>query len=602
MKAKKTAFFSIIVIVTLLFGSCSSRSKTTENIQIEPPPSQPEIQKAQESTAQEKKESPPELAIPPAAREENIMETSSQDKETYPEKEDISSLLEQALYAYQDALFAWENNDPDAALGALDEAYSLILRVKLPGDSPLLQEKNDLRLLIAQRIQQIYASRLVTVGDNHKTIPLEENKYVLAEIESFQTKEMKYFEESYMRSGLYREMIIEELRKAGLPEELSWLPMIESWFKVRALSKARALGMWQFIPSTGYRFGLKRDRWVDERMDPQKSTAAAVKYLSDLHSLFGDWTTALAAYNCGEIRVQNVIRTQHVDYLDNFWDLYARLPLETARFVPRFIAAVLIIKNPEKYGFSFSAPYPSVKYETVRSSRPVKISSLASSLGLDTAELTFLNPELRYDATPEYDYDLRVPWGYGEKVPIALNSLPRWIPPEATYVWHSVRKGETLSTIAQRYRTSVAAIARLNGLKSVNVIRPGQRLKIPGRGTSISSRSTESSGIAPNGKVDYTVEKGDTLAHLARIYNTSIKKIKTENSLRNDILSIGQKLVIRPGLPEGSVLYKVNSGDTLFGIAKKYDMSLEEFLQINGLHSDSTIYPGQELWVVTKDN
>jgi len=160
------------------------------------------------------------------------------------------------------------------------------------------------------------------------------NDHVAREIRSLQTVERNFFIDSYYRSGMYRPHIVAQMKKAGLPEDLSWLPLIESGFKVKALSRARALGLWQFIASTGYRFDLRRDRWVDERMDLERSTDAAINYLTTLHDLFGDWTTVLAAYNCGEANVLRVIRQQHVNYLDNFWDLYTRLPAETARYVP----------------------------------------------------------------------------------------------------------------------------------------------------------------------------------------------------------------------------------------------------------------------------
>lgn len=528
------------------------------------------------------------------------------ESESIPEEEsseqtqvDPSLLLEEGLDAYQDGLHAWQRGDFDTALAALDEAYSLILKLDLPPDSPLIQEKNDLRLLIAQRIQEIYGSRLVTVGDNSQTIPLVENKHVDAEIKSFQTKERKFFEEGYKRSGLYREMILEELKKAGLPEQLSWIPIIESWFKVRAYSRARALGLWQFISSTGYRFGLKRDRWVDERMDPVKATQAAIKYLKELHSLFGDWTTAMAAYNCGEIRVQKTIRSQRINYLDNFWDLYLMLPRETARFVPRFIAALLIINNPEKYGFNFPRSYPSLEFETVSINRPVKLSSLSKSLGLESTRLASLNPELRHDATPEYEYHLKVPVGYEEKTLAAINSTSRWIPPEATYILHYVRRGETLSQIARRYRTTVSAIARLNRLRRVHLIRPGQRLKIPSRGAYYRSQPRPQL-VAEGEKLVYMVRRGDSLYRIANAFNTTIQRIKKENNLRSDVLRVGQKLVIQSGRPKGATVYTVKRGDTPFEIARKFGMNLNHLLRLNGLSLRSKIYPGQKLWITPK--
>jgi membrane-bound lytic murein transglycosylase D len=532
-------------------------------------------------------------------KDQTIEELSPQTETINQEKVNPSTLLEAALDSYQDAQSAWERGDFDTALVALDEAYELILKVELPQDSPLIQEKNDLRLLIAKRIQEIYASRLITVGDNNKTIPLVENSYVKAEIKNFQTKEKKYLEESYRRSGLYRKMIIEELVKAGLPEQLSWVPIIESGFKVRALSRARALGLWQFISSTGYRFGLKRDRWIDERMDPLKSTQAAIKYLTELHSFFGDWTTALAAYNCGEFRVQNVIRNQRLNYLDNFWDLFAMLPRETARFVPRLIAALLIINDPEKYGLNLPTPDPPLRYETITTNHPFRLSSLSKNLGLEAKALSSLNPDLRHDGTPDYEYSLKVPAGMGQRALEIANSLSRWIPPEATYIVHYVRRGETLSGIAQRYRTSVSAIARLNRLRRVHLIRPGQRLKVPARSGSYRTASTLRTEKIGE-KITYTVKRGDSLYLLARAFNTTVQRIKELNNLKSNILHVGQKLVIHSGKPEGAVIYIVRSGDSPFHIAKRFNMNLQSLLRLNGLSRRSKIYPGQELWIIPK--
>jgi membrane-bound lytic murein transglycosylase D len=151
------------------------------------------------------------------------------------------------------------------------------------------------------------------------------NPDVQKEISSFQGMERDSFVAAYQRSGIYRSDIMKEIKKAGIPEELFWLPLVESLFKINAYSSARALGLWQFIPSTGYKFGLSRDEWIDERMDVQKSTKAAIAYLKELHNMFGDWLTALAAYNCGEGRVLRVISSQHINYLDSFWDLYRKL-------------------------------------------------------------------------------------------------------------------------------------------------------------------------------------------------------------------------------------------------------------------------------------
>ncbi len=387
--------------------------------------------------------------------------------------------LDDALTVYQEAKDARERGDFETAIGFLDEAYGMLLRLPIKADSPLIQEKDNLRLLIAQRIQEYNAARRNPAVSNHKSIPLTDNAWVEREIKSFLGPERKAFEEGYRRSGFYKDYILEELRKTGLPDDLLWLPIVESLFKPLALSSARALGLWQFIRTTGLNYGLNQDKYVDERRDPYKSTIAAIKYLEHLHSFFGDWTTALAAYNCGEGFVQRVINSQNISYLDNFWDLFQRLPYQTARYVPRFIAVVKIIREPAKYGITLPEPYPPLKFDTIEINHPSKLSSLAATLGIEAAELEILNPELRYQSTPDKTYALRVPVGTGDKLLAALANIPKYVPPE--YAQHKVKSGETLSTIARRYNTSVANLQRINNLKGT-MIRVNQVLRIPTRG------------------------------------------------------------------------------------------------------------------------
>jgi membrane-bound lytic murein transglycosylase D len=579
---------NILITSFIFLWSCSS---SLERIQTDPSSSPRDAQNTKRAESKEK------ASRSKQGKNQDGSETLAQENASF--QEDPLSMLEDALYVYQDSQLAWEKGDFDTALAALDDAYSLILKLNLPPDSSLIQEKNDLRLLIAQRIQEIYASQLTAVGNNHQTIPLVENEHVENQIKLFQNAEREFFKQSYKRSGLYRQMILEELRKAGLPEELSWVPLIESGFKVRAYSRARALGPWQFISSTGYRYGLKRDRWIDERMDPIKSTKAALKYLSDLHSHFGDWTTALAAYNCGEYKVKKVIRNQRFNYLDNFWDLYLMLPRETASFVPRFIATLLIVNDPEKYGFNFPTPDTPLEFVKLPINSPIRLSSLSKAMGLKEEVLSSLNPELRHGATPGYEYVLRVPLGFAEKAMIALNTLPTWIPPEATYRIHRVRRGESLSLIAQRYRTSISAIARLNRLRRVDLIKSGQRLKIPVRGRSYSS-SPPPKLVKEGEKLIYMVKRGDSLYKIASAFSTTVGKIKKDNSLESDTLDVGQKIVIQSSIPQGATIYTVRRGDSPSGIANKFGMNLSILLSLNSLNYRSKIYPGQELWVVPK--
>jgi len=224
-------------------------------------------------------------------------QSSTDQKNQRPEKK-TQIILDSAIEFYQTSIEFWQQGDIDNALDALDKAYSLILKINHDSDPDIFQQREDLRITIAKKIVEVYASRTNTVNGHKNAIPLVINKEVEKAINSFTGREKRFFLQSYKRSGRYRPSIVKELKAEGLPEELSWLPLIESGYKIRALSSARALGMWQFIASTGYKFGLERNTWVDERMNPDKSTIAAIAYLKELHGIFGDWTTALAAYNC----------------------------------------------------------------------------------------------------------------------------------------------------------------------------------------------------------------------------------------------------------------------------------------------------------------
>lgn len=536
--------FPVLPLVILLLAACSSAPKAAKTTPRPAPAAAPAVAAEPPAVDKAAAETPADrVATPPAAQE-------AQDDASGPEavRKDAAALLEDAFSAYEEAQAALDREDMDGALAKLDEAYGLLLRMAVPADSPLLQEKHDLRLLIAQRIQGISASRTTLASSVNGSIPLVENQWVAREIKSFQTVERRAFEESYRRSGQYMDMILAELRKEGLPEQLAWIPIIESSFKPRALSRARALGMWQFIRSTGYRYGLKQDKYVDERMDPLKATRAAIRYMIELHTMFGDWTSAIAAYNCGEAAVQRVIRAQKVDYFDSFWDIFANLPFETARHVPRFIATLHIVGDPAKYGFTLPTPDPPVAFDTVKVDAAVKLAVLSQNLGLDPAVLVSLNSELRHDSTPNYPYELRVPAGYGDRCLACIASLPQYIPPDVVTDRHTVRPGDTLGAIARRYRTSVEAIKRLNGLRS-NLIRVGQILRVPSRGgvEAPPAGAAAPTTAQPGETVTYVVKNGDNLFQIAKNHRTTVEAIKAANSLASDILFVGQKLNIQVG-------------------------------------------------------
>ncbi|MFH2064378.1 MAG: LysM peptidoglycan-binding domain-containing protein [Pseudomonadota bacterium] len=515
----------------------------------------------------------------------------------------IQPFFDRALDFCEASQDFWQKGELDNALNALDQAYALIIDIDTSDDPKLIQQKEDLRFLISKRILEIYASRNIVVNGNHKAIPMTMNKHVQAEIDRLtKGRDREFFIESYRRSGRFRPYIIEKLRQAGLPESLSWLPLIESGFKPQALSKARALGLWQFIPSTGSKFGLKRDIYIDERLDPDKSTMAAIEYLKELHQIFGDWTTVLAAYNCGEGRVLRIIRSQNVNYLDNFWDLYERLPWETARYVPKFLATVYIVNNMEKYGFQDIKPYPPYEYEAIEVTKQIYLQGIANHLQKPLSELTCLNPELRYKMLPPDPYLLKIPNGTKDTLIASIDMIPEATPPQHAFVYHKVNKGQTLSTIAGRYKTTVNAITAANRIIHKNHIVAGTLLKIPQHGRGVASSFAGIDHGPALRASSHTVKSGDSLWNIARRYGTTTKKIQANNNLTSTNLTVGQVLKL-PGKTMSSApvkkykKYSVKSGDSPYNIATRYNMPLQQFLTINNLSSNSMIYPGQMLYV-----
>ena len=288
-----------------------------------------------------------------------------------------------------------------------------------------------------------------------------------------------------------------------------------------SLSPARALGLWQFIPSTGYRYNLNRDTYIDERLDPDKATRGAIDYLKDLHAMFGDWLTVLAAYNCGEHRVLRTIQSQQIDYLDHFWDLYEKLPRETARYVPRFLATLHIVQNLDRYGLAAVELEPPLAYETVTIPRQASLRGIALATGIEEAQLRELNAEIRQGVLPEGGYELRVPPGAAALVAGRLEEIPPYRPPaRAALARHKVGKGETLEGIARRYKVDVRELIAANAPLRSKTPTPGTVLFIP------AGRTATAPAPAPPGRaVEHTVRRGESLAAIARRYGVTTEEI-----------------------------------------------------------------------------
>ena len=533
-------------------------------------------------------------------------------KDTAPRKDDPETEqrnMEEALDLYQEGVDAWARGEWAEAIQAFDESFQIIYSIDTDQYPEIAQQKEDLRLLISKRIVEIYASRSHLHTDLSGEIPLAMNDHVAREIRSFQTVERNFFIDSYYRSGMYRPHIAAQMKRAGLPEDLSWLPLIESGFKVKALSRARALGLWQFIASTGYRFDLRRDRWVDERMDLERSTQGAINYLTTLHDLFGDWTTVLAAYNCGEANVLRVIRQQHVNYLDNFWDLYMRLPVETARYVPRFLAALHIIKDPGKYGFTELQVAPPLSYEKVAINKQVRLADIAQALSVPLEAIHELNPALRNGVTPDYAYTVNVNNEHAPLLLAKLDEIPRWQPTKITSTRHRVRRGESLASIARKYRVAPEDILEANHLRNARSVRVGRVLLIPResgvvkqsgdsrrktartdqmrktstpegtKGTQLAARSEPVGAVAAQ-PIPATTDQAPAQKSAAAPNGQSQVNLGAPAALASS-------LALREAGANGQTIpYRIKYGDTLFSIAKRFNTSVEQIKMLNALRSD----------------
>lgn len=439
-------------------------------------------------------------------------------------------------------------------------------------------------------------------------VPIVLNEKVKKSIIYFQTVAREAFEKYLERSGKYIPLMTEILAEHGIPTDIVYLPLIESGFNCRAYSWARASGPWQFIASTGRLYGLNRNWWYDERRDFVKSTHAAAKFLKHLYEKFGDWELALAAYNGGPGRIERTIRRQKTT---NFWDMNLRK--QTEDYVPFYMAATIIAKDPELYGFHIHYDDP-VTYDEVVIDKCLDLKSVAKATGTTMDQVQDLNPELLRGVTPPKNgkYNLRIPKGTKDKF---LANLPELESPnETSWVRHQIRRGETVSSIASKYGVSQYAILEANNLSRRSKIYAGKSLivPVPLDGRAVTSRSRPKTRYA-TGENTYIVQKGDNLWEISRSFNTTPEKLRSLNYLGNSSrIYVGQVLKL-PGSdnpkqetarkdydrePASSTqAYSVKKGDTLWDIAKRFGTTTATLRRLNGLNRSSRIYVGQKLLV-----
>jgi membrane-bound lytic murein transglycosylase D len=474
------------------------------------------------------------------------------------------------------------------SLGALDSEGSISAFLEKFDN---IQDFQKLKSLIMDSVNVA-----VEVPDSSTyDMPIEWNERVENSILYLQTVGRERFITYLYRSGKYINLIKDILKEKNLPLDLAYLPLIESGFNSRARSWANAVGMWQFIPSTGRLYGLKSNWWYDEKRDFVKATYAACDYLAKLFRDFESWHLALAAYNCGEGSLNRAIKKYKTN---NFWELNLRK--QTYDYVPLYIAATIIAKDPGKYGFEVEYDEP-IEFDTVIVDKPIDLKTIAEVLSVSVEEIRELNPELLRDVTPpQYrSYPLRVPVNTKEIFSQRYSELPS----KNLYTMHKVKKGETVSGIAKRYGVSPFNIIQANSLSKRYRIYPGQQLKIPGYNEANNSQKTsinKTNSASKNGYSTYKVKPGDTLEEIASSFNTTTSNLEKLNGLSNqDLIKAGEKLKV-PSVNDHNtsqkiVIHKVKRGETLWSIANYFRVPLQKLLEWNSLSDPSYIQIGDRI-------
>jgi membrane-bound lytic murein transglycosylase D len=453
--------------------------------------------------------------------------------------------------------------------------------------------------------------------------PMIINKEIIHYIHFYQTSGRKFFKYALSRSERYIPMIKKVFKKLGLPNDLAYLAMIESGFSPTAYSYAGASGMWQFIPSTGRIFGLTINWWVDERRNPVESTYAAGEYLKDLFNKFGSWYLAAAAYNSGELTIE---RALSVYPGGNFWTISQNrpylLPGQTRRYVPKIIAAAIIAKDPENFGFHNIDYKKPIKFKQVNVPYSASLYDLAKCIGISEYRLHKMNPELLRNATPPDDpkFMLNIPAkDYGRFVE-NFKYVKKYVVKQPRIVYtaysrpknntvYTVEPGDTLLGIASKYGVPLQNIERYNRLNNYSMLKVGERITIPG---AAGSRISYARKNYSNAGLTYIIVKpGMTLWSISQKFNVSLNFIKNINHISGNDIHSGEKLFLKGGGRQirysyinnnrsgtknsGLLYYRVKFGDSLYAISSKFHDGVKNIMAENNLKNPNSIYPGEVL-------
>jgi membrane-bound lytic murein transglycosylase D len=410
------------------------------------------------------------------------------------------------------------------------------------------------------------------VEDATYDVPIVRNESVEDYIEYFQTEIRDKFTLWLERSGRYIPLMRQVFKAHGLPEDLVFVALIESGFNPYAYSRSRAVGPWQFIKGTGRLYGLRIDNWIDERRDPIKSTYAAARYFKDLYDRFGSWPLAMAAYNAGERKIERALVRAKAD---DFWDLRSTryIRRETKGYVPKFMAATIIAKNPEKYGFTLDYHEP-LQYDTASVSGSADLRVIAQAAGISYEDLKELNPELRTELTPPYmeQYPLRLPVGTQQTFLNAYAQIPDDRKIIGTH--YTIRRNDTLGKVARRFGTSVSLLREINHISPGQTLHQGDLLFIPKLRVVPREPNSPSMTAANRHRYKLRAAPKKTPIEMASLE-------KPDSTPSND--------------EGGKILYRVKDGDTLWDISKSFNVSVHDLKRYNGLGKRSKIRPGDQL-------
>ena len=607
--------YNLCLIAALILAGCATTARTPQAPAPAPAPAPEVIEPAE--VAEPIKKIPPSITIeeiePTGDRLYDLLQNAAGESQAHR----VRALLDTASHMLRQRFASKPETDKKRAAlmrFTLERYYAVLPHAPIPPHAPLSTLINALPESVAADLlhHPHYRELKIRVLAGQADVPIDLTPEVRAYIKYFQTEKRDFFVRSLSRSTAYLPLIQTTFREQGLPLDLAYKALVESGFNPRALSRAYALGMWQFMYRTGLLYGLRRNTYIDDRMDIEKSTHAAARHLNHLYDYFGDWHLVVAAYNCGQGRMDRAIARSKTR---DFWKIHA-LPRETRNHVPKFMAAVIIAKDPAFFGFENVVYQPPMSYDKVTLTEPVNLRLAAECAGTTYTYLRHLNPELRRPYTPpamqRNAYTLRVPKGTGAKFRANYAQIPEH--KKIQLIDYEVKRGDTLSGIASRVGVSAADLQAANGIINPRRLQIGQKLSIPmyphaqrlsAATQTRPARQTKTISHKPDPEhyrqINVTVRAGDTLWGIAKRKGITVSHLHAWNNLNtNHPIHPGDRLTLwvpKDGTSESTIFYTVRTGDTLWGIARAFDTSVAALQSWNDIRSPSRLRPGTRIRV-----